>query len=103
MLNYDQWKTASPYDDDIDWGEYGAKCPECKSDQFEVVSSDADQLEIDCECNDCSYRFIFPIPECLQHFDEPTEQLSIFDEETTRTPSGLTYDDPEIFRSSNDE
>lgn len=96
-MSYDQWKTASPYDDDIDWTEYGAKCPKCNSDQFEVVSSDSDCMELDLECNDCSHKFIFVIPaECQSYdqFDEP--QLSIFDDETR-----LTYDDPEIFLDNN--
>jgi len=47
FTNYDQWKTASPYDNDIDWAEHGARCPKCGSDQFEVVGSDADSLDFD--------------------------------------------------------
>lgn len=60
--NYDQWKTASPYDDEIDWAEYGIKCPECGTDQFEVVGSDAEAMELDLECNDCSHKWISLIP-----------------------------------------
>jgi len=95
-MTYDQWKTESPYDDEIDWAEYGAKCPACGSDQFEVVSSDADSMELDLECNDCSKAFIFPIPGSLQSQDEAPEQPDIMDE----TSSGLTYDDFEIFEGN---
>ena len=67
FTNYDQWKTASPYDDDIDWAEYGAKCTKCGTDQFEVVGSDADAMELDLECNDCSNKWVFQIPACLDN------------------------------------
>ena len=67
--NYDQWKTATPYDNDIDWAEYGAKCPFCSSDQFEVVESDGDAMELDLECSDCSKKWVFQIPDDLKHFD----------------------------------
>ena len=63
MKNYDQWKTASPYDDEVDWAKYGAKCPKCQSEQFEVWGSDAESFELDCLCHDCSFDFIFKIPD----------------------------------------
>jgi len=69
LKSYDQWRTESPYDNDIDWVEHGAKCPKCGSNQFEVIGSCADLLELDLECSDCMKQWVFEIPDELIDYD----------------------------------
>ena len=87
--NYDQWKTASPYDDDIDWAEHGAKCPKCGSDQFEVTGSDGDLMELDLECGDCSNKWVFEIPknmiQCKDEEYEPLDDSKVYFREFSST------------------
>ncbi len=59
MTSYDQWKTASPYDDQIDWGELGVKCPECECDSPEEQDNDGTHVEL--WCPDCGKQFKYPI------------------------------------------
>ena len=78
---YDQWKTASPYDDEFDAiEEYAVKCEKCGSEHLEVVGSDADILELDVECSDCSHTFIFNIPEDIANREEyePLDDSKVF-------------------------
>jgi DNA-directed RNA polymerase subunit RPC12/RpoP len=61
--NYDQWKTASPYDDDIDWGEdYGVECPECGGNVFDGEQSE-NKNEVVLICVDCGCEFTYNIEE----------------------------------------
>jgi len=52
---YDQWKTASPHDDQIDWGEAGVECPGCGCDAPEEQGNDGDHVEL--WCPDCGHKF----------------------------------------------
>lgn len=53
-MNYDQWKTASPWDDAIDWAELGVACPECDGDP-EEQDNDGERVEL--WCPDCGHVF----------------------------------------------
>lgn len=59
IRGYDQWKTASPYDDQVDWAEYGIDCPECECDAPEEQDCDGDTVEF--WCPDCGHQFKIPL------------------------------------------
>jgi hypothetical protein len=54
MNGYDQWKTASPYDNDVDWGELGVACV-CGCDAPEQQDDDGEQVEL--WCPDCGRKW----------------------------------------------
>ena len=54
IAGYDQWKTASPYDDDID---LEVPCPKCDSDMVEVVDYDKWNETYSLECEECGNEF----------------------------------------------
>ena len=49
---YDQWKTASPYDEDM---EFDLECPECKSEFCEDTETLPDGYGM--YCGDCGHEF----------------------------------------------
>lgn len=106
-MSYDQWKTATPYDNEPDWSEYGAKCPKCGSKHFEVFGSCNECMELDMECSDCGTKFIFNIPKEFQQqeYDYGYEDFCdgkndpLMDDLYRQNAFGVerTYDDKPIF------
>ena len=57
IKGYDQWKTASPYDDELDFAEMGCKCPKCGSDEYEWMDTTKEGAEL--TCAHCGQEYVF--------------------------------------------
>ena len=89
---YDTWKTASPYDDDIDYAElYDLECTECGYDDPDI--DDNMYPVLDCECPHCGYRWTLGLTDEEAPDDYDYDHHVVFG--ITRT-----YDDPPIFADS---
>ena len=84
MLGYDGWKTASPYDNDVEWveerevtcyadvSEKPHKCNNaCYPDEGIHVCEFAGTLEVSCVGEpDNDYSFFWTCPECKEEYEE---------------------------------
>ena len=80
MNNYDQWKTASPYDDQVDWGDRGVVCPGCECVFIEENGNDG--IHVEFWCPDCGHKFKIPIEQLFDDNQERDEKfIDDFEEE----------------------
>jgi len=57
MKGLDTYLTSTPWDNEIDWGSEGAKCPKCGCDCFEELDQDTDKETVKLACDDCGEEF----------------------------------------------
>ena len=91
-MSYDQWKTATPYDDEIDYSEYCAKCPKCGCEQYYINGIEEKYANL--ECQDCGKEYVFMFPAELIPDDGYDFGFEDFILDDMRNPlDNVAYDD----------
>lgn len=97
IRGYDQWKTASPYDDELDWSDMGIVCPKCGIDCVEDLDT-TNYPVVDFYCDDCRYEWTQDVnkpaitPEQKNTINAIENELQEL-ERTRKRNTGLTIDE----------